>query len=89
MTEVKKENSSPLERKFVRVLGTDRAGLVEFSFAVGEPELCVELILPERAFKEFCEVNKVILLTETTPPKSEDGQEWSWTLRDATQQRFK
>ena len=42
------------ERKFVRVIEQHANGLVEFEFAVGEPELCAELVLPQAAFSAFC-----------------------------------
>jgi len=41
-------------RKFVRVIENRPDGLVGFEFAVGEPELFVELMMPGAAFDEFC-----------------------------------
>ena len=41
-------------QRFVRVIGVNSQGFVEFEFAVGSPELCVELMLPPAAFEEFC-----------------------------------
>lgn len=52
-------------RRFVRVIETRSDGLVAFEFAIGWPELAVELLLPEHAFAEFCIVNKV----ERLPPR--------------------
>ncbi|MFN3956183.1 MAG: phenol hydroxylase subunit [Tepidimonas ignava] len=40
-------------RKFVRVTA-ERGDFIEFDFAIGWPELCVELVLPRAAFEEFC-----------------------------------
>ena len=37
-----------VERKFVRILQQHANGLVEFSFAVGDPDVCVELVMPRR-----------------------------------------
>lgn len=78
-------------RKYVRVTQTRDNGLVEFQFAVGEPELFVELILPTAAFREFCAANKVITLSaEQAPaPDGQAAQETRWTLRDATHTRFR
>ncbi len=42
------------ERKFVRVIERHASGLVEFEFAMGEPELCAEMVMPEAAFAAFC-----------------------------------
>jgi len=78
-------------RKFVRVMQLRGNGLVEFQFAVGEPELFVELILPMPAFREFCVANHVITLSgQETPADGEAGREETrWTLHDATHTRFR
>ena len=47
-------------RKFVRVIGTLPNGLIEFEFAIGDPEVSAELVMPKAAFDEFCRVNQVI-----------------------------
>ena len=39
---------------FVRVTGTRAARFVEFEFAIGDPELAVELVLQFDQFREFC-----------------------------------
>lgn len=80
-------------RKFVRVIETRDNGMVEFEFAIGEPELFVELLLPAPAFTEFCGANAVTMLgnpasTATSEENSETAQ-WDWNLRQATHQRFK
>lgn len=46
-------------RRFVRVTEHRADGLVAFEFAIGWPELSVELLLPLAAFAEFCERNQV------------------------------
>lgn len=40
---------------FVRVTGIRRGRFIEFEYMVGDPDLCVELIMPIPAFAEFCE----------------------------------
>ena len=70
-------------KKFVRVLETSRPGMVEFEFAIGEPDLFVELIMPEAAFAEFCRTNEVTFING--PRASTD---MDWRLRDATTQRL-
>jgi phenol hydroxylase P0 protein len=75
-------------RRFVRKLGERANGFVEFEFAIGEPEIFVELILPREDFDEFCVNNKVEIL----PMRSADdapASDWSWRLADATGTRFK
>lgn len=46
-------------RRFVRVTEVRADGLVAFDFAIGWPELSVELLLPAAAFEEFCAKNRV------------------------------
>jgi phenol hydroxylase P0 protein len=45
--------------RYVRVRSAPQADFVEFDFAIGYPELFVELVLPPTAFKQFCETNHV------------------------------
>lgn len=45
--------------RFVRVIEQRPDGLVAFEFAIGWPELAVELLLPAAAFAAFCAANKV------------------------------
>ena len=47
------------DRRYVRVTEQRADGLVAFEFAIGWPELCVELLLPAPAFAEFCAANRV------------------------------
>ena len=77
-------------RKFVRVTELRENGLVEFEFAIGEPELFVELIMAAPAFDEFCAANKVTFIDDKGRLKlGDEDAEWRWSLRDATHQRFK
>jgi phenol hydroxylase P0 protein len=46
-------------RRYVRVIEERVDGLVAFEFAIGWPELSVELLLPAAAFTEFCTTNRV------------------------------
>lgn len=41
-------------QKFIRIVEQRADGMVEFEFAVGEPELFVEMLLPQAAFDDFC-----------------------------------
>jgi phenol/toluene 2-monooxygenase (NADH) P0/A0 len=51
-------------QKFVRVKEVRSSGLVCFEFAIGWPELFVELILPKSAFDDFCARQQVQLLSD-------------------------
>ncbi|WP_290701687.1 phenol hydroxylase subunit [Amphritea sp.] len=50
--------------KFVRVRSSGNARFVEFDFAIGDPALFVELIMPQGAFDQFCKTNDVVFMTE-------------------------
>jgi phenol hydroxylase P0 protein len=39
---------------FVRVTGTQNDRFVEFEFAIGDPEMAVDMILPFPQFDDFC-----------------------------------
>jgi phenol/toluene 2-monooxygenase (NADH) P0/A0 len=52
--------------KYVRVLDRRTDGLVSFEFAIGWPDLSVELLLPDAAFTEFCTTHGVIRLDANT-----------------------
>lgn len=73
-----------ITRKFVRVMRTLPNGLIEFEFAIGDPALCVELMLPESAFHEFCLANAVIVLDPATPGQGD----WAARLNAASQQQI-
>lgn len=49
-------------RRYVRVTMERDDGFVEFDFALGEPELFAEMMLPRAAFAEFCASQHVVLL---------------------------
>jgi phenol/toluene 2-monooxygenase (NADH) P0/A0 len=58
----------------VRVTEERADGLVAFEFAIGWPELTVELLLPAPAFAEFCVTNRVLRLDRHSPPDNERRQ---------------
>ncbi|UTW02392.1 phenol hydroxylase [Amphritea atlantica] len=59
------ENRSGFDRltKYVRVRSAEDARFVEFDFAIGDPALFVELIMPKGAFEHFCTANEVVFMT--------------------------
>ena len=42
------------ERCFVRVTGTRADRFVEFEFAIGDPDMAVELVMQFEQFRQFC-----------------------------------
>ncbi|MGE4407853.1 phenol hydroxylase subunit [Pseudomonas sp.] len=53
------ENSFEQFKRYVRVRSEPGARFVEFDFAIGSPEMFVELVLPRDAFELFCRHNRV------------------------------
>ena len=74
----------------MRIIETHTNGLVEFEFAVGEPELFVELLMAQAAFDEFCVMHGVTP-TQGRLAAKQDGaeQEWDWSLRAAREQNLR
>ena len=51
-------------RRFVRVIDKRPDGLIAFEFAIGWPDLAVELLLPAQAFADFCATHRVLRLDD-------------------------
>ena len=76
--------------KFVRIIETHANGLVEFEFAVGEPELFVELLMAQAPFDEFCAMHAVTPTKgRLQPVQGDNEQEWDWSLRAAREQHLR
>ncbi|MBR9829503.1 MAG: phenol hydroxylase [Oceanospirillales bacterium] len=56
----------PFDRltKYIRVRSEPDARFVEFDFAIDDPSLFVELVMPQEAFEAFCTTNNVVRMTE-------------------------
>ena len=50
-------------RRYVRFRELRSDGYVLFDFAIGDPEIAVELVLPLPAYQEFCRTNAVTWVT--------------------------
>jgi len=50
--------------RYVRVRRVVNDKFIEFDFAIEDPSLYVEMILPKPAFAAFCQHNKVVMMTE-------------------------
>ena len=70
--------------RFVRVTGR-RRGFVEFDFAVGEPDMHIEMVLHEAGFEEFCKEQDATLL-EPCEHKHEKVEDigFEWRMSDVT-----
>jgi phenol hydroxylase P0 protein len=58
------ERICDVRAKFVRIRQVRADGLVCFEFAIGWPELFVDLMLPRAAFDDFCVRQSVQLLSD-------------------------
>jgi phenol hydroxylase P0 protein len=58
------ERICDVTRKYVRIKQVRADGLVCFEFAIGWPELFVDLMLPRAAFDDFCVRQHVQLLSD-------------------------
>lgn len=65
--------------RYVRVRSGPDDTFVEFDFAIGYPELFVELVLPRHAFALFCEHNRVQHMDEAMAKAVDDDiQKWRY-----------
>ena len=79
-----------LSRKYVRLVERREDGFVEFEFAIGEPDLYAEMLLPSDAYEAFCQANNVIFLEPRNDAAAEgEAGDWNWNLHQATHQRFR
>jgi phenol hydroxylase P0 protein len=84
-----KEPVVDISRKFVRLTERRPDGFVEFEFAIGEPELFAEMLLPADAYEAFCKTNEVIQLGPREQSETSESSDWNWNLHQATHQRFR
>lgn len=71
----------PSENKYVQIIELRNDGFVEFYFAVGEATINVELILPYKAFIEFCQNNRVSFFTQKQEDELiQDNNNWKYGL---------
>lgn len=76
-------------KKFVRVTGIRNQHFVEFDFAIGEPELFVEMILPLEQFDLFCAKHQVQQLDAAAAAAIEqDKQQWRIGVQSSLNQRI-
>ncbi len=65
--------------RYVRVRRIVNDRFVEFDFAIDDPSLYVEMILPKDAFAAFCQHNKVVMMTdEQAAAVDADMEKWRY-----------
>lgn len=80
-----------VERRYIRIVQEHDSGMVEFEFAVGEPGLFVEMVMPRQEFQNFC-ADQGVTPTHGRLPEHASGSadhEWDWSLRDARERHFR
>ncbi|MDX1369194.1 phenol hydroxylase subunit [Pseudomonas sp.] len=58
--------------RYIRVRSEPGARFVEFDFAIGYPDLFVELVLPQAAFTQFCQHNRVVVMDQAMAQAVDD-----------------
>lgn len=69
--------------KYIRVRSEEGARFVEFDFAIGDPSLFVELVMPQGAFEHFCAKNEVVHMTNEQM-KAVDAEMEKWRYGEDT-----
>ncbi|MCB1887149.1 MAG: phenol hydroxylase [Rhodocyclaceae bacterium] len=73
-------------KRFVRVREVRPDGFIEFDFAIGEPEIFVEMMLRAEAFDDFCEAQRAVFMTGRA---SLAGNDTEWRLSQTSGRQFK
>ena len=65
--------------KYIRVRSQPGDRFVEFDFAIGDPALFVELVMPPRAFESFCRAQGAVAMTvEQTAEVDAQLERWRY-----------
>lgn len=69
--------------KYIRVHSEPNAKFVMFDFAIGDPSLFVELVLPQQAFEQFCQNNQVVPMSaEQMASNDAEADKWRYGEED-------
>ncbi len=61
-------------KAYVRILGKRLGRFIEFEFLLNDEDLCVELVMPEDGFREFCAYYDAELLpSRAQADEADDG----------------
>jgi len=67
------------QQRYVRLREQRDDGFVIFDFAIGDPGLSCELIMPMAAYQEFCASNHVVHLTDAEGQQIDvDALKWRY-----------
>jgi len=78
------ETEPSKQTRYVRVTGVRNQQFVEFDFSIGDPTIFVELILPFKQFKLFCDKHQTQeLTTEQQAQVDLESLKWRYGEPDA------
>lgn len=78
-------------KKYIRITGDRNAKFVAFDFAIHDPSLFVELVLPKEAFEKFCVIHQVVEMdAEQQAFNDAQAQKWRYGIEETLigSQRF-
>ncbi len=73
-------------KRFVRVREVRPDGFIEFDFAIGEPEIFVEMMLRAEAFDAFCDAQQAVFMTDRVSRARHAAE---WRLSETSGRQFK
>lgn len=77
------ESEVDISKHYVRIRGY-RKKFVEFDFAIGSPDLAMEMIMPKAIFNDFCDHYQVIMIgQEESDALDAERAEWRYGTIDA------
>ena len=65
--------------KYIRIRSEPGARFVEFDFAINDPTLYVELIMPPQSFADFCRHNEVVEMSAAQMAQNDaEAEKWRY-----------
>ncbi|CAG9252758.1 phenol hydroxylase subunit [Paraburkholderia unamae] len=71
------ERPFDVARRYVRTKAHRADGFVEFEFSIGDPRICVELVMRESDYRAFCATHDVVRLS-AVEAAALDAEELKW-----------
>lgn len=71
------EQPFDIAQRYVRFKARRDDGFVEFEFSIGDPRICVELVMREPQYRAFCHTHDVVQLSASEAAALE-AEELKW-----------
>lgn len=79
VVDIRQKNPLQTHAKYIWIKRELDSRYIEFYFAIDDPSLFVELILPQEAFREFCRVNSVVHMSaEQIAAVEAEAEKWRY-----------